>query len=117
MIAHLPNGGRWITTVTRQRMDVRDHLFRSLLDASPAGMDVLKKFQIFRRVHGGNRAKAMVLRADDLAACGLRTGQQALDTLRLFGVRLRRAAGKKGFRVVTLLLDGVKAFMMTPWFY
>ncbi|ERM00712.1 hypothetical protein Q644_25360 [Brucella intermedia 229E] len=91
-------------------MDVGDHLFRRLFDTPPAGMDVLQEFQIFRRMHGRNRAKAVILRTDDLAACGLCTGEQTFDTLRLFGVRLRRAAGKKGFRVVTLLLDCVKGF-------
>ncbi len=97
VIANLPHGRRRIATVTRQRVDVRDHLFRSLINTPPTGIDVLEELQIFRRMHGCNRAKAMILRTDNLTACSLRTGEQALNTLRLFGVSCGAPLERKAF--------------------
>ena len=113
MVAGLADRGGRIAVGARQRMDVGDDFGRRALDALPALEDVLQEFQIFRRVDGGDRAKAVVARALDRAAGGLRAGKQALDALRLFRIGLRRAAGEERLGIVASLFVGKEGFHLS----
>jgi hypothetical protein len=80
-------------------VDVGDDLRRCAFDAPPTNEYVFEEFQIFRRVDRSDRRQAEIARADDLATGGAGAGKKPLDTLRLFRIGLRRAAGQKSFTV------------------
>ena len=103
MKPRLPDGGLGIIVGSVGGMNIRDHLLTGALDPLPAGVDILEKRHIFRRMQRRDRAKPGILRRDEITARRLGTVAQAGDPLWLFGAGQNLAIGHEMFRIMVPL--------------
>ena len=100
MIACLADGGFGVIVAATGGVNIGDHLCARAVDMLPPRIDVAQKGNILWRMERRDRAKARVLRRDEITACRRSAFGQPGDTLGLFGARLDHPVGHEMFGIV-----------------